>query len=68
MIRIPNRQLFGYPIYKFFNNFFFQINIDVIRPLVSPPLPPVLVEPLFAAFDENQVTNSINFDRIKPFL
>ena len=53
---------------NFFNNFFFQINIDVIRPLVSPPLPPVLVEPLFAAFDENQVINSINLDRIKPLL
>ena len=26
----------------------------MIRPLVSPPLPTILVDPLFAAFDENQ--------------
>ena len=31
-----------------------QIDIGIIRPLVSPPLPSVLVEPLFSAFDENQ--------------
>jgi ubiquitin carboxyl-terminal hydrolase 6/32 len=33
--------------------FVFQIDVEVIRPLVTPPLPSVLVEPLFAAFDEN---------------
>jgi len=31
-----------------------QIGLEVIRPLVSPPLPMVLVESFFSAFDENQ--------------
>jgi len=31
-----------------------QISLDVVRPLVSPPLPAVLVESFLSAFDENQ--------------
>ena len=31
-----------------------QIDFNIIRPLVSPPLPAVLVPAFFAAFDENE--------------
>ena len=31
-----------------------QITLDIISPLVSPPLPQVLVSSFFSAFDENQ--------------
>ena len=32
-----------------------RIDISIITPLVTPPLPPDLVPGLFRAFDENQV-------------
>ena len=32
-----------------------RIDISILTPLVSPPLPPYLVHGLFQAFDENQV-------------
>jgi ubiquitin carboxyl-terminal hydrolase 6/32 len=31
-----------------------QIDLTIIKPLVSPPLPPVLVEAFFSALDENK--------------
>ena len=36
-----------------------RIDLAIISPLVSPPLPSRLVPGLFRAFDENQVSNCI---------